>query len=317
MVHIQLERPLTVLMPVYKTPRDWLQTAITSILNQSFDNFYFFIVDDGSESELIDELINSFARRDSRVVYFKNAKNKGLVATLNSAIENISTPWIARMDSDDQAFKNRLARQIDCARSTFKKVDVVGTSIQIMAKRTVTILPGTHSQIKATMPWRCCIAHPTVMIRTKMIRDVGGYPDVKNAEDYALWTKLLLQSNARFENIQEPLLNYRVVEGREKYFQVQEENTFNVQNEWFKWAGLSEEQFNVWKNIKMGNVSPKQFLKIRDAIIKMESNLSNFGVLSSDATKVARKTIRQAMKKIDDPWFKLYWGIRHLLHLTV
>lgn len=97
------EKQLTVLMPVYNTRKEWLDEAVKSILDQTYKNFSFLIIDDGSIKETADYL-DTLATKDKRITVLHNEANQGLVYTLNRGLAFATTPWIARMDADDWAF---------------------------------------------------------------------------------------------------------------------------------------------------------------------------------------------------------------------
>jgi len=99
---------LTVLMPVYNGG-EFLRGAVESILGQTYSNFEFLIVDDGSTDESL-EICRGF--RDPRIRLEENGRNLGLIATLNRGLDLAEGDYIARMDSDDVSFPARLARQV-------------------------------------------------------------------------------------------------------------------------------------------------------------------------------------------------------------
>ena len=98
---------LTVLMPVYNTEK-YLKEAVDSILQQSFPDFEFLIIDDSSTDSSA-EIIAAY--RDPRIRVLKNEKNMGMSATLNKGIEMCRTELIARMDADDISYPERLEKQ--------------------------------------------------------------------------------------------------------------------------------------------------------------------------------------------------------------
>lgn len=106
------EKQLTVLMPVYNTRKEWLDEAVKSILDQTYKNFSFLIIDDGSIKETADYL-DTLATKDKRITVLHNEANQGLVYTLNRGLAFATTPWIARMDADDWAFPDRLSKQME------------------------------------------------------------------------------------------------------------------------------------------------------------------------------------------------------------
>jgi glycosyltransferase involved in cell wall biosynthesis len=100
---------ISILMPVYNGEK-YLREAIDSILNQTFTDFEFLIVDDGSTDNSV-EIINSY--QNSRINLVKNDKNEGLVYTLNRGLSLAKGEYIARMDCDDISLPERLKKQID------------------------------------------------------------------------------------------------------------------------------------------------------------------------------------------------------------
>ena len=101
---------ISVIMSIYNTRREYIIRAVDSILKQTFDDFEFIIVNDGSE-DFVRETIQTFS--DKRIKYLENGKNIGLVRSLNRALELSSGEYIARMDSDDISLPQRFERQVE------------------------------------------------------------------------------------------------------------------------------------------------------------------------------------------------------------
>src|SRR3954469_1580225 len=97
-------QPITVLMPNYNNA-PFLKEAIDSILNQTFTNFHFLIVDDGSTDNSVD-IIKQY--NDPRITLIQKEKNSGIVDTLNIGLERIESTYIVRMDGDDISTPDRL-----------------------------------------------------------------------------------------------------------------------------------------------------------------------------------------------------------------
>ena len=100
---------VSVIMPVYNADK-FLNQAIHSILNQTFTDLEFIIINDGSEDKS-KEIIKGY--QDSRIIYLENTRNEGLVPSLNKGISAAKGKYIARMDADDIALESRLQMQID------------------------------------------------------------------------------------------------------------------------------------------------------------------------------------------------------------
>ena len=99
---------VSVLMPAYNSEK-YIAEAIESILNQTFSDFEFIIINDGSTDKTA-EIVNGYARADKRIKFINNKKNQGLIAVLNQGLDLCRGEYIARMDSDDIAINDRLEK---------------------------------------------------------------------------------------------------------------------------------------------------------------------------------------------------------------
>jgi len=196
-----------VLLPVYNAGDD-LKLAVRSVLEQSFTDFELLIGDsstDGSSNFLAD-----LAAKDPRVLLCKEAK-LGLTASLNAGLSRARAPLLARMDADDIALPNRLAKQVEFMASHPDTV-ALGSCIQYIdasgSPGRVVSYPRGQSLVRH-LSWGSPLAHPSVLVRTQALRQVGGYrPLFKQSEDYDLWLRLSLVG--RLDNLSDCLLRYRV-----------------------------------------------------------------------------------------------------------
>ena len=166
-----------------------LKRTIESVLRQdSLGTFY--IVDDGSTdhtASILDEL------DDSQIYVHKNADNLGLAASLNHILNISKSKYLARIDADDEMALGRLRKQIEFMELN-QHVHVLGTNALCFDKNSVytTQLPSTFEVIRKRLLWYNCVLHPTVMMRTQFIIDVGGYDtSYRRSQDYELWLRLL------------------------------------------------------------------------------------------------------------------------------
>lgn len=200
---------ISVVMAVYNGGK-YLQLAINSILHQSFTDFEFIIINDGSTDITLD-VLTEFAQTDKRI-HVVSRENKGLVASLNEAIALAKAPLIARMDADDIAHPKRLEKQFEfmqkhsgvvCVGSYYEVIDEEGLGL------TVAKAPTDNEHIQdALMRGHTVICHPTAMYRKNLVNAVGGYEQkFYLVEDLDLWLKLGEQGG--LANIPEPLLSYR------------------------------------------------------------------------------------------------------------
>ncbi len=202
---------ISVLLPVYNAEA-FLTSAIESILAQTFTNFELLCINDGS-LDGSEEIIKRFT--DPRVVYIKNAQNEGLISTLNKGIDVAKGMYIARMDADDVCVPERLQKQFNWL-ETHPGTAVVGSHISLIDEHGLQtgewkedIQTVTYQQVKKTMAWYNCVAHPTVLMRSAIIKKYRYQSNQKHTEDYDLWLRLLADGHT-IEKVPEKLLLYRV-----------------------------------------------------------------------------------------------------------
>jgi hypothetical protein len=213
---------VSVVMPVHNGG-PYLERAVESILGQSFTDFEFVIIDDGS-TDSTPEVLRRYQAADHRVRVHPQEK-AGLVASLNNGCRQARAAYLARMDADDIAFPNRLARQVEFL-DREPGVAVVGSA-------TVTIdasgrelkrhgCPTSHGEIVEALREYNPFTHPSVMLRAEALAAVGGYrPAYQPAEDYDLW--LRLSERYRLANLPEPLLYYRLYPGQVSVSQLEQQ----------------------------------------------------------------------------------------------
>jgi len=196
---------ITILMPVYNGER-FLKETIDSVLAQSYSDFIFLIINDGSTDRTA-EIICSYS--DKRIIYQENEKNIGLVATLNNGIEIVDTEFLARMDADDLWHPTKLERQIQLLDSR-PDVGLCGTSIRKFgAFEGDFIFPIDNEGLKVGFLFYCCMSHPSVVFRMSFLKESGlrYKTDYFPAEDYKMWTDCL--EKTQIYNIPEVLVYYR------------------------------------------------------------------------------------------------------------
>jgi len=198
---------LTVLMPVYNAEK-YLEDAINSIINQTFRDFEFLIIDDGSTDSSKD-IIHSY--NDSRIRLVSNKQNLGISKTLNKGIELASAELIARMDADDISLPERLGRQF-AIMNEHPEYALVSTDIEKITAdgESLQFISPERDFMYFYLIFQCYgIYHPTVMYRKQAVKDVGMYP-LTLSEDFRLWSKLIRKY--RFFHIPELLVRYRVTD---------------------------------------------------------------------------------------------------------
>ena len=196
---------ITILMSVYNGER-FLKETIDSVLAQSYSDFIFLIINDGSTDRSA-EIICSYS--DKRIVYHENEKNIGLVETLNKGIEMVDTEFLARMDADDLWHPTKLEIQIQLLDSR-PDVGLCGTSIRKFgAFEGDFSFPIENEGLKVGFLFYCCMSHPSVVFRMSFLKEssLRYKADYFPAEDYKMWTDCL--EKTQIYNIPEILVYYR------------------------------------------------------------------------------------------------------------
>lgn len=200
---------ISVVMGVYNAKsRDYIETAIKSILCQTYSDFEFIIFDDGSTNNSYD-VLQEFANLDCRIKLFSNPKNLGLATTLNNCLSVAVGKYIARMDVDDYCYPERLEKQIKFI-SNNEKYDIV-TSWAGYFDDNISHLRGTRKvpeyPSKKDMLFNSPFLHGGAMYTKKMIDELEGYRVSKETlrmEDYDLWMRAYSKNYLGY-NIQENL----------------------------------------------------------------------------------------------------------------
>lgn len=199
---------VSVLMPVYNG-EPYVKEAVASILNQTFTDYEFIVVDDGSTDETW-SILESYAV-DPRIRLIQNEINLGLARSLNRALAMARGEYVARMDADDVSRPNRLATQVAFL-DNHRSIGVVGSTVQIVdaggSLGRVLSRPPTDALIRWSLCFQTPLAHPSVLMRKAVLDRVGGYNDALLAnQDRDLWHRL--SALTRFANLKVPLLLYR------------------------------------------------------------------------------------------------------------
>lgn len=199
---------VTIIMPVYNGAKT-LERAVSSILNQTYHNWQLLILDDGSTDQTL-EVANRF--QDMRVQVLTDGQHKGIAARLNQAVSLATGKYIARMDSDDFSYPERLSKQVQFL-ETHLSVDLVGTHIRLLNREGqdigTHIFPSHHAQITAR-PWlkSISVAHPTWCGKTAWFQK-WKYRDILKNEDQDLL--LRAHESSTYANLPEILLDYTFI----------------------------------------------------------------------------------------------------------
>lgn len=195
---------ISVILPVFNCA-DYIESAVESVLNQTYTNFELIIIDDCSDDSTV-EKIEKFS--DSRIRLIKKELNQGITDSLNIGIGYSRGEFIARMDGDDICDQKRFEVQ---AHYLIENPDVglVGSYYKIIDTNEQILVPINHDDILIGMLEYCPIAHPSVMMKSQILKKHSLFYDKKyeSAEDYELWSRIIFKT--KVENLPINLLNYR------------------------------------------------------------------------------------------------------------
>jgi glycosyltransferase involved in cell wall biosynthesis len=239
---------VSVLMPVYNGEK-YLRETIDSILIQSFTDFEFLIINDGS-TDTSENIILSF--EDARIRYEKNESNLKLIATLNKGIELAKGKYIVRMDADDISCPDRIKKHVAFMESN-PEIGICGSWFEAFGEveNTIVKYKETHDEIMTKMLYQCHFCHPSLIIRKKVFEDLEIPFDKKfiHAEDYELYFRL--STKWKFHNLQESLVKYRIHSSSvsRQNEKIQLEHSLQIRNMFFTLLGIdcSQEELKAFE----------------------------------------------------------------------
>ena len=195
---------VTVLLSVFNGEK-YLSYAIESILRQTFTDFEFLIIDDGSFDNTIN-IIDSF--KDDRIRLIRNSENYGLTKSLNKGIVLSNGKYIARIDADDISLPTRLEKQVAFMDKN-PDVGICGSWFQYINKDIIKKHPTEHEDIKTALFENNAIGHPTAIFRKNIITNFNLFYNetFTAAQDYELWVRA--SQVTKLANIPEVLVQYR------------------------------------------------------------------------------------------------------------
>lgn len=210
-------KQLSVVMTNYNTRPDYLKSAVESVLNQTFSDFEFIVVDDGS-TDSSPNIIEEYAKSDSRIIFLKNESNMGITKSLNRGFSAACGEYIARMDADDISLPTRFEKQIEFLNQHTDVIvcgtwaDLIGEGAEKRKKKTWTVELPEREEFRCSLLFgnQASIIHPTAMFRKSMldrfnIKYDENYPV---SQDYKMWVEC--SKYAQCANVPEILFQYRL-----------------------------------------------------------------------------------------------------------
>lgn len=203
---------VTVIMPVYNCEQ-YISSSINSILDQSYANFEFIIVDDAS-TDRTTNLLSKIKKRDKRIILVKNKKNEGVTKSLNRAVKKAKGKYILRMDADDWSYPNRFQLQIELMEKN-PGVVVSGSYIEICDSKLKTKNLRKYHLDDATIRKHIFryspFAHPATIWNADVVKKELYNETITVSQDYELYFRI--GKMGKFMNLDKPLLKLRMHDG--------------------------------------------------------------------------------------------------------
>lgn len=205
-----IEPLVSFIIPCYKESLEQFTMAIDSALKQTYKNLEIIIILDNPENTELETKAKEYVRLDSRVHFYKNEKNLGLVKTLNLAIGFAKGELIARLDSDDYAKPERIATQIQF----FPEYDIVSSNFAFINTDNNIVrhrkFPSKDEQIKEHLiNIEDCMYHVTWLLKKNVYNQLNFYRDIGPFEDYDFLLRAV-KRNFRMYNVPKELTFYRI-----------------------------------------------------------------------------------------------------------
>lgn len=228
---------LSIIMTVYNGEK-YVAETIESILDQTYWEFEFIIIDDGSTDDTF-SICEKYSLQDNRIRLYKNKQNIWVVKTRNLLLSKVwkSSKYIAIIDADDIAYPDRLEMQLKFLEEN-PEYSVVGSDIDIIDAEWKTIgeriYLHTYKEISKTIFQKSPVAQPAVMMRKKDVDILWWYnDDYERCQDYELWCRAF-DAGYKIWNLPHKLTKYRVYDdqGKARYLKLSLHNTIKIQKKY-------------------------------------------------------------------------------------
>lgn len=201
---------ISVIMSVYNGEA-YLKETIESVINQTFKNWEFIIINDCS-TDSSPQILNDFAVKDERIKVYTNEVNLKLPASLNKAVSLSKGKYIARMDADDICLPDRFEKQYKFME---KNSDVSLSSCRFMTMKNGVYMSGgaggrcDNEALRALLLVRNPILHPGIIAKAEVMKKLNYDTTLTCTEDLELWTRMVME-NQKMEILPECLMLYRL-----------------------------------------------------------------------------------------------------------
>lgn len=275
---------VSVVMPVYNGER-FLPESMASVLGQTFADFEFIIVDDGSTDASV-EIVREYERRDARVRQLQLPRNLGQASAINRGIEQASGDYVAMLDCDDICLPDRLRIQVNFL-NAHPHIGVLGCTMWVVDEGLEPLfcytVPEDHARIVWNLFYGWSVAGASTMIRREILVSAGGYEGGRNlSNDMEMWSRLA--GRARFANLPDISMFYRR--------HSQAKGTVNVEQRRAAVADIMRRMLTrLWGEAPEATV--ERFLRVRKG--------------AKDFRRAERKLLRAEMTRLIDSFLEAGW----------
>lgn len=302
---------ISVIMCVYNTKKELFYSAVKSILNQTFVNFELLIIDDGSTT-----IYDDFPFADERIKFFKNIKNGGISFSRNVGLKNAKGKYVAIMDSDDIAKKERLLKQFEFMESN-PDVVVCGSWFRFFGDK--------HHEVKRIIKnneyYRCCLLFgnsPTILDPSTLIRksvldknDIFYDESLKVGMDYLFWIRL--SQYGKIVNYPEILMHYRIHNNqitKSDFYKKNKINPFFFKYQLAKLnCSLNEDEINLFlSRLSYKKIDLLQFIELLNFIKSKNKSTHYFDDFELD------KRCNEELRKVILFNKNIFWIIKYLFN---
>ena len=201
---------VSVLMPIYNTKEEYLREAVESILNQTFTDFEFIILNDSPQNKFLDSIIDSY--NDKRIIYYKNKQTLGISQSRNKLLDLAQGEYIAIFDHDDISLPARLIKEVEYLDKN-SDIGVVSCNVEKFPINYLSNHPYDNEKIKKALVLDNYIQHTAMMVRKSILDkyNIRYKEQFSPAEDYMFVIDLM--DYTLFHNLDEILVKYRFGKG--------------------------------------------------------------------------------------------------------
>lgn len=204
-----MEKLVSVIMSTYNETESELSSSVFSILNQTYKNIEFIIINDNPNNDILVKFFEKIS--DNRIKIINNERNIGLVESLNRALKICHGSYIARMDADDISYYNRIHDQVVFLEKY--NYDLVGSSVDLIDEHSHFLkhqyVPQNTAVLLRKLKRKNILPHPTWLGKRELFYELHGYRNIPSCEDYDFILRAMRQ-NKRIGCTNSVLLKYRI-----------------------------------------------------------------------------------------------------------